>query len=125
MKIEEKLDRITDVLFGASEFPGYYKEYANYRFPTSDIYLNEVRQCNFPQTRYNGAIEKEIFYSNVKMMRERAKANYDRLDNYLRANAAEETAVEEFRRRFLENDENRNYTNILRENKAQNKKMLK
>ena len=63
IKIEEKLDRITDILFGVSTFPGYYKKYRKYAFPKTDFHLKEIQNCNSNiLTRYNGEIEKEIFH---------------------------------------------------------------
>ena len=90
LNIEEKLDKLTDLIFGVSQYPSYYKEYQGYFGQNHHIHVHEPN-CIPPITRYNGQIEKEIFYENLKRLREKVRSRSldqkkdDDLEYYLMA----------------------------------------
>ena len=81
--IDESLDKLTDFIFGASQCPGYYKQFP--RPKGINIYHNEIEHQGFilnnhfginiqnygEISRHNGHLEKEIFYQNLRAMKEK------------------------------------------------------
>jgi len=65
--------------------------------------------------RSNGHLEKEIFYQNLRSMRERSRIDKNNdLEYYLLENARY-TVLDEYHARFVANPQKRDYLKILRE----------
>lgn len=115
--IDETLDHWTDLIFGEESPP-------DEKLPVLrvDIFKNElpnVRVC----TRYNGHLEKEVFYQNLRVIREQNGYKNDLFSNgYIVLKGQKYSILEEYKERFIDHPEKRDYIKILREQKANVKK---
>ena len=110
--IDQKLDDLTDFIFGEDPELTELQALAALRQNKGLIYRAEISSAN-PPFRSNKQIEREVFYENLRTFRENKE------------NTARQNVLEEYKARFVDNSENRDYIKILREQRAKSKKQAR
>lgn len=111
-KIDQKLDDWTDFIFGEDPELTELQAIAALRHNRALIYRHQIESANTP-LRTNRQMEREVFYENLRTFRENKENN------------ARHNVLEEYKARFVDNSENRDYIKILREQRAKSKKQVR